>query len=164
MGFNPSLKRPVWIATLKSCDTMKLSVEDYIYIYSDKSSIHTYIYIYIYIQINPLFILIYIYPIYIYIYIYIYIHIHIYMYILKSEVFEFSPEVFTPIMPTNRTGKWISYSSLSFSLEYILLEINFIKCFVVAFLFTLKLEVSEFSSGVFAPFKPSQSNWKVNFM
>ena len=33
MGFDPSLKHPMCLATLKRCDTMKLSVDDYIYIY-----------------------------------------------------------------------------------------------------------------------------------
>ena len=33
MGFDPSCKRPTCLATLKSCDTTKQSVNDNIYIY-----------------------------------------------------------------------------------------------------------------------------------
>ena len=46
VGFWSLLKHPVCLATLKSCDTMKQSVDDNIYMY-----IYIYIYIYIYVYI-----------------------------------------------------------------------------------------------------------------
>ena len=64
--FDPSLKPPMCLTTLKNCDTTKQSVDDNIYIY---------IYIYIYICVCVcVCVCVYSYlSIYIYIYIYIYI-------------------------------------------------------------------------------------------
>ena len=93
MGFDLGFDRPTCLATLKSSDRTKQSVDDniyiyiYIYIYTHTLTIYIYIYIYIYKHTHiythiHIYIYTHIYSLYIYIHTYIYTH-YIYIYILN---------------------------------------------------------------------------------